>query len=160
MDTTTITPRFSETDMLGHISNTTLPIWFEGARATVGGITALNNVCKANDHGDLGALPSIIIEDFNYNSVADDNDHNWAIAPGAHGYVSTDPGFFDESLVPNINIPGGLTIPERLAFIRAQVETKLGLAAGSLMIDSGCMVGGVTDAYGGSAPDRGAIERP
>ena len=32
MDTTTITPRFSETDMLGHISNTTLPIWFEGAR--------------------------------------------------------------------------------------------------------------------------------
>ncbi|MGS2723899.1 acyl-CoA thioesterase [Porticoccus sp. GXU_MW_L64] len=32
MDTTTITPRFSETDMLGHIGNTALPIWFEGAR--------------------------------------------------------------------------------------------------------------------------------
>lgn len=32
MDTTTITPRFSETDILGHISNTALPVWFETAR--------------------------------------------------------------------------------------------------------------------------------
>ena len=28
----TIQPRFSETDALGHISNTALPIWFESAR--------------------------------------------------------------------------------------------------------------------------------
>ena len=28
----TITPRFCDTDALGHISNTTLPVWFEGAR--------------------------------------------------------------------------------------------------------------------------------
>ena len=28
----TIEPRFCETDALGHISNTTLPIWFESAR--------------------------------------------------------------------------------------------------------------------------------
>ncbi|WIO75352.1 thioesterase family protein [Porticoccaceae bacterium LTM1] len=32
MDTTIITPRFSETDILGHISNTTLPVWFETGR--------------------------------------------------------------------------------------------------------------------------------
>ena len=32
MDTTTITPRFSETDVLGHISNTAMPVWFEAAR--------------------------------------------------------------------------------------------------------------------------------
>jgi acyl-CoA thioester hydrolase len=28
----TITPRFSDTDALGHINNTMVPIWFEGAR--------------------------------------------------------------------------------------------------------------------------------
>lgn len=30
-----ITPRFSDTDALGHINNTMLPIWFEGARNPV-----------------------------------------------------------------------------------------------------------------------------
>jgi acyl-CoA thioester hydrolase len=28
----TITPRFSETDALGHINNTVVPVWFEQAR--------------------------------------------------------------------------------------------------------------------------------
>ncbi len=28
----TITPRFSDTDALGHINNTMIPVWFEGAR--------------------------------------------------------------------------------------------------------------------------------
>jgi len=28
----TITPRFTDTDALGHINNTNAPIWFEGAR--------------------------------------------------------------------------------------------------------------------------------
>lgn len=32
MDEMTLSPRFSETDALGHISNTTLPVWFEAAR--------------------------------------------------------------------------------------------------------------------------------
>ncbi len=32
MDEMTLAPRFSETDALGHISNTTLPVWFEAAR--------------------------------------------------------------------------------------------------------------------------------
>lgn len=27
-----ITPRFSDTDALGHINNTMVPVWFEGAR--------------------------------------------------------------------------------------------------------------------------------
>ncbi|MBB3168670.1 acyl-CoA thioesterase [Simiduia aestuariiviva] len=30
-----IAPRFSETDALGHVSNTTLPVWFEDARQPV-----------------------------------------------------------------------------------------------------------------------------
>ncbi len=29
---TTITPRFSDTDALGHINNTNVPVWFEGTR--------------------------------------------------------------------------------------------------------------------------------
>ncbi|UTA46498.1 acyl-CoA thioesterase [Simiduia sp. 21SJ11W-1] len=31
----TLSPRFSETDALGHVSNTTLPVWFEDARQPV-----------------------------------------------------------------------------------------------------------------------------
>ncbi len=32
MNEITLTPRFCETDALGHINNTTLPIWFEAGR--------------------------------------------------------------------------------------------------------------------------------
>jgi acyl-CoA thioester hydrolase len=35
MEEMTIRPRFSETDALGHISNTTLPVWFEAARTCI-----------------------------------------------------------------------------------------------------------------------------
>ena len=31
----TITPRFSETDALGHINNTVIPVWFEQARRPI-----------------------------------------------------------------------------------------------------------------------------
>ncbi|ALU43936.1 acyl-CoA thioesterase [Pseudoalteromonas rubra] len=31
----TIMPRFSETDVLGHINNTALPVWFEAARTPI-----------------------------------------------------------------------------------------------------------------------------
>ena len=30
-----VTPRFSETDALGHIGNTALPVWLEGARQPI-----------------------------------------------------------------------------------------------------------------------------
>lgn len=30
-----ISPRFSETDVLGHINNTVLPVWFEAARVPI-----------------------------------------------------------------------------------------------------------------------------
>lgn len=32
MYTTTLTPRISETDAVGHINNTTIPIWLEAGR--------------------------------------------------------------------------------------------------------------------------------
>ena len=32
---TTITPRVSETDAIGHINNTTLPVWFEAGRHSI-----------------------------------------------------------------------------------------------------------------------------
>ncbi|NVK25193.1 MAG: acyl-CoA thioesterase [Gammaproteobacteria bacterium] len=35
MFTTPIQPRFSETDALGHINNTVVPVWFESARTEV-----------------------------------------------------------------------------------------------------------------------------
>ena len=35
MFTFRITPRYSETDALGHINNTVLPVWFEEARAPI-----------------------------------------------------------------------------------------------------------------------------
>ncbi len=35
MFTFQLTPRYSETDALGHITNTALPVWFEEARAPI-----------------------------------------------------------------------------------------------------------------------------
>ncbi|AOT09817.1 acyl-CoA thioesterase [Pseudoalteromonas luteoviolacea] len=35
MLTEKIKPRFSETDVLGHINNTVLPVWFEAARVPI-----------------------------------------------------------------------------------------------------------------------------
>ena len=35
MFSSTFSPRFSDTDALGHINNTNVPIWFEGARDPV-----------------------------------------------------------------------------------------------------------------------------
>ncbi|MCJ8299448.1 MAG: hypothetical protein MJK13_11020 [Pseudomonadales bacterium] len=35
MFTNTISPRFLETDALGHINNTVLPMWFEASRDPV-----------------------------------------------------------------------------------------------------------------------------
>jgi acyl-CoA thioester hydrolase len=35
MFTTHISPRFAETDALGHINNTVVPVWFEQARAPI-----------------------------------------------------------------------------------------------------------------------------
>lgn len=35
MLTTSIQPRFNDTDALGHISNTSFPVWFEEARAAL-----------------------------------------------------------------------------------------------------------------------------
>lgn len=35
MFTMTVSPRFAETDALGHINNTTIPIWFEHAREPI-----------------------------------------------------------------------------------------------------------------------------
>ena len=35
MFTTTLSPRFAETDALGHVSNTAFPVWFEDARMPI-----------------------------------------------------------------------------------------------------------------------------
>ena len=35
MFTEKVIPRFSETDALGHINNTVLPVWFEAARVPI-----------------------------------------------------------------------------------------------------------------------------
>lgn len=35
MWTNTLQPRFSETDALGHVNNTVLPVWFEDARTPI-----------------------------------------------------------------------------------------------------------------------------
>ena len=35
MWTNTLQPRFSETDALGHVNNTVLPVWFEESRSPI-----------------------------------------------------------------------------------------------------------------------------
>jgi len=43
----TITPRFAETDALGHINNTVLPVWFEQGRHRI--FKALHPTMSLND---------------------------------------------------------------------------------------------------------------
>lgn len=43
---TVITPRVSETDMIGHINNTTLPVWFEAARNPIFSMFTPDHDCK------------------------------------------------------------------------------------------------------------------
>ncbi len=137
-------------------------IWFEGTRAQVGGMRVLNNVCKHNGtlagRSDIGVLGGVRLEVYDYNCVSDDTSGNFAPDPGPHGYASTDPGFLNEALVIDTSFPSGLTIPERLAFIRDQVVEKLSLSPGSPAIDRGVAIPGTTDGFHGTAPDLGAIE--
>ncbi len=139
-------------------------IWFEGTRAQVGGMRVLNNVCKHNGtlagRSDIGVLSGARLLAFDYNSVSDDASGNFAPAPGPHGFTSTDPGFVNESLTVDTAFPAGLTIPQRLAFIRDQVMDKFSLSPGSPLIDEGTHIPGVTDGFSGAGPDLGAVESP
>lgn len=47
MQSLTITPRFAETDALGHINNTVLPVWFEQGRHCI--FEALHPAMTVND---------------------------------------------------------------------------------------------------------------
>jgi acyl-CoA thioester hydrolase len=74
MYTETLTPRFSDTDALGHINNTKVPIWFEGAREPIFKIFSPdlnpNNWCliiakiEVNYHGQLFFGQSIEIRTY------------------------------------------------------------------------------------------------
>lgn len=52
MLTTQITPRISETNMGGHISNTVVPVWFEAGRAEI--------YAMVRDSGHFKASPLVI----------------------------------------------------------------------------------------------------
>ncbi|NOT02246.1 MAG: right-handed parallel beta-helix repeat-containing protein [Phycisphaerales bacterium] len=137
-------------------------IWLEGSRATVGGARFLNNVGKDNaqtgTQGDIGVLGNTNVIQFDYNCVFDDNGHNWGEGPGANGLVSTNPLFNNETLVVNTNFTAGLTIPQKVAFIRDQVLQKFALKPASPLIDAGAVISGVTDGFLGADPDMGAVE--
>jgi parallel beta-helix repeat protein len=139
-------------------------IWFEATRAQAGGMRVLNNICRHNGtlggRSDIGRLTGVRLLAYDHNCVSDDASGSFAPPAGPNGFVSTDPLFTNESLVVDTVFPAGLTIPERLAFIRAQVYEKLSLTVGSPVIDRGAAIPGVTDAFAGGAPDLGAIEAP
>ncbi|UUS14599.1 hypothetical protein NMB32_24195 [Stenotrophomonas sp. CD2] len=41
----TVFPRFSEVDVLGHVTNTALPVWFEEGRRRSSGTSAARPAC-------------------------------------------------------------------------------------------------------------------
>ena len=56
------------------------------------------------------------------------------------------------------NFPAGLTVVQRLDFIRSQVRRKFGPAPDSPLIDSGTVIPDFARPANGAAPDIGAIE--
>ncbi len=134
-------------------------MWFEGNRSAIG-LTVVNNISRGNTKGDIGVIPALPTNFVDNNLVSDANDHPWAIPLGPASHVSTDPLFLDEASVIDTAFPAGLTVSEKLSFIRAQVYAKLGLAPGSPAIDAGTQWPGLTIEFGGTAPDIGAHESP
>jgi len=133
-------------------------LWLEAVRATVGGARVLNNICNQSGQGDIGALPACSVVELDYNCVSDNNNHNWARPAGPHGLVGMTAGFADPQLVISTEFAPGLSIPEKLAFLREQVYSKLHLKPECLCVDSGVEIPGVTEGYLGRGPDRGGFE--
>ncbi len=133
-------------------------LWIEGVRACTGGTRVLNNICNANTQGDIGALPACSIVHLDYNCVSDANNHNWARPAGPNGFVGMTAGFANPQMTIDTDFPPGLTIPQRLAYVRDQVHGKLRLKMGCACVDSGAEIPGITEGYLGHGPDRGGIE--
>lgn len=121
------------------VNNEWIGIWFEGVRATTGGHTILNNACKNNTVADIafnspGSHP---IAEKDYNIVADDNDHNWAVAAGANGSISTDPDWVNDTPTIDTDHSSYSTIAEKWEFLRNQVHTAFSPDTGSPMVEEG-----------------------
>ncbi|NOT02892.1 MAG: hypothetical protein HOP29_20010 [Phycisphaerales bacterium] len=144
------------------VNNGWFGIWFEGARAGIGGIGLANNLCKGNavggDQGDIGKLGEINVLWSDFNGISDENNHNWAVPAGPATLIDINPQFTNEPLVIQTAFPPGLTIRQRLDFIRNQVVQKLSLRPNSPAVNRGAVIDTVTVPYMGSAPDIGAIE--
>ena len=124
------------------------------------GRTIVNNISRGHVKGDIGLIAGLPIAAADHNLVSDTNSHAWAAPLGPSSLVNVDPLFADEILVIDTAFPTGLTVAEKLQFIRDQVEAKLGLDVGSPAIDAGVVWPGVTPGFHGTAPDMGAIESP
>ncbi len=132
-------------------------IWCEGGRSHAG-VTLLNNIATDNPKGDIGLNGGVAVDQFDHNLVSDANDHNWAADTGPGGFINTDPLYLNPIIDIDTTFPAGLSIADKVAYIRDQVHAKLGLAPASPAIDSGTHVDGINDDYAGSAPDIGALE--
>lgn len=136
-------------------------LWFEGPRA-IGKHIVLNNILKDNGlnsaRGDFGAEADVRFGTVDYNSISDGNDNNFAGPLGPHSRKNSNPRFANENLAINTSFPAGLTIPQRLEFIRNQVRQKFTLAADSPLIDAGTRIEGINDTFQGAGPDIGAVE--
>lgn len=136
-------------------------LWFEGGRSATGH-SVLNNVLARNgletSRGDFGADKHVRFAASDYNVVSDANNHNFAGPLGSHTRTQTTPRFIDENRVIDTNFPPGLTIAQRLEFIRTQVRQKFGPASDSPLIDSGTVIPNFARPASGAAPDIGAIE--
>lgn len=133
----------------------------------------LNNICKRNFPDGLGGFQNMGQHDWAVIAIADRNcvaggwAHPSAIPQGANS-IAVDPQFANDALVGgqlviNTTFPDGLTIPQKMAFIRDQVAAKLRLLTTSPCKNTGVVIPGITDedAIGAApvgVPDMGALE--
>jgi len=113
-------------------NNTNYGIWTEDLRSSQTGQTFLNNIVAnngggtVNDMGSLQTAPGVTINIADYNCISDDNTDNNAIDQGSGSLISTDPLFVDADSTVDTDFPSGLSIPEKLTYIRDQVEGRHG----------------------------------
>ncbi len=133
-------------------------MWSEAARSNIG-LRVINNISSGNVKGDMGGVFGQAYDVISNNLLSDGHTHNWAPPLDESNLLGLSPQFNNVNGSIVTDFPPGLTIPQKLQFIRNQVHSMLGLLVHSPAIDAGELTEfSSRDEFFGLGPDIGAIE--
>lgn len=136
-------------------------LWFEGGRSATGH-TVMFNILKGNgkntSRGDYGVDRQVRVATSDGNSISDGNDNNFAGPSGPHDRIGDNVAFPNESMAIDTNFTAGMSIDERLEWIRSQVRRKFALAENSPLRGAAFVIPGVNDDVTSTGRNWGAVQ--